>query len=172
MDQMQNRESYEGVLQIPGDVCLPAVALRGLTILPGMVIHFDLSRDMSMESVERAMIGDQKLLVVTQKDAAQENPGFEDIYHVGTVTLIKQVSKLPGHILRVLVEGVSRARIYSFMETEGYHMAQLSYEKDEVSDIDEAADEAMTRTVKEVLAAYGSCFPKVGKAVRTRLMNP
>ena len=169
MDQMQNRESYEGVLQIPGDVCLPAVALRGLTILPGMVIHFDLSRDMSMESVERAMIGDQKLLVVTQKDAAQENPGFEDIYHVGTVTLIKQVSKLPGHILRVLVEGVSRARIYSFMETEGYHMAQLSYEKDEVSDIDEAADEAMTRTVKEVLAAYGSCFPKVGKAVEDQI---
>ena len=169
MDQMQNRESYEGVLQIPGAVCLPAVALRGLTILPGMVIHFDLSRDMSMESVERAMIGDQKLLVVTQKDAAQENPGFEDIYHVGTVTLIKQVSKLPGHILRVLVEGVSRARIYSFMETEGYHMAQLSYEKDEVSDIDEAADEAMTRTVKEVLAAYGSCFPKVGKAVEDQI---
>lgn len=169
LDQIENKEQYGEVLQIPGDSCLPVVALRGLTILPGMVIHFDLSRDQSMESVERAMIGDQRLLVVSQKDAAQENPGFEDIYDVGTVTLIKQVSKLPGHILRVLVEGVSRARIYSFTEIEGYHMAQVSYEKDEVSDIDEAANEAMTRTVKEALAAYGACFPKVGKVVEDQI---
>lgn len=169
LNQTENREIYNEALQIPGDFSLPAVALRGLTILPGMVIHFDLSRDHSIESVERAMIGDQRLLVVTQKDAGQENPGFEDIFDVGTVTLIKQVSKLPGHVLRVLVEGVSRARIYSFIEIEGYHVAQLSCEKDEVSDIDEVSNEAMTRTVKEVLAAYGACFPKVGKAVEDQI---
>ncbi len=169
LNQTENREIYNEALQIPGDFSLPAVALRGLTILPGMVIHFDLSRDHSIESVERAMIGDQRLLVVTQKDAVQENPGFEDIFDVGTVTLIKQVSKLPGHVLRVLVEGVSRARIYSFIEIEGYHVAQLSCEKDEVSDIDEVSNEAMTRTVKEVLAAYGACFPKVGKAVEDQI---
>lgn len=169
LDQTNSRELYNEALPIPGDLGLPAVALRGLTILPGMVIHFDLSRNHSIESVERAMIGDQRLLVVTQKDAAQENPGFEDIFDVGTVTLIKQVSKLPGHVLRVLVEGVSRARIYSFIEIEGYHVAQLSCEKDEVSDIDEASNEAMTRTVKEVLAAYGACFPKVGKAVEDQI---
>lgn len=169
LNQIENREIYNETLQIPGDFSLPAVALRGLTILPGMVIHFDLSRDHSIESVERAMIGDQRLLVVTQKDAVQENPGFEDIFDVGTVTLIKQVSKLPGHVLRVLVEGVSRARIYSFIEIEGYHVAQLSCEKDEVSDIDEVSNEAMTRTVKEVLAAYGACFPKVGKAVEDQI---
>lgn len=169
LNQTENREIYNETLQIPGDFSLPAVALRGLTILPGMVIHFDLSRDHSIESVERAMIGDQRLLVVTQKDAVQENPGFEDIFDVGTVTLIKQVSKLPGHVLRVLVEGVSRARIYSFIEIEGYHVAQLSCEKDEVSDIDEVSNEAMTRTVKEVLAAYGACFPKVGKAVEDQI---
>lgn len=169
LNQTENREIYNEALQIPGDFSLPAVALRGLTILPGMVIHFDLSRDHSIESVERAMIGDQRLLVVTQKDAGQEDPGFEDIFDVGTVTLIKQVSKLPGHVLRVLVEGVSRARIYSFIEIEGYHVAQLSCEKDEVSDIDEVSNEAMTRTVKEVLAAYGACFPKVGKAVEDQI---
>ena len=169
LEQMQNREQYGEILQIPGDSCLPVVTLRGLTILPGMVIHFDLSRDCSMESVEHAMIGDQRLLVVTQKDAAQEEPVFEDLYDVGTVTLIKQVSKLPGHVLRVLVEGIARARVYSFIETEGYHMAQVSYEKDEMSDIDEASREAMTRTVKETLAAYGACFPKVGKAVEDQI---
>lgn len=169
LEQTQNREIYRETLQIPGDSCLPAVTLRGLTILPGMVIHFDLSRNCSMESVEHAMIGDQRLLVVTQKDAAQEDPGLEDLYDVGTVALIKQVSKLPGHILRVLVEGVSRARIYSFMETENYHLAQVSYEKDDTADIDEASMEAMTRTVKEALAAYGTCFPKVGKAVEDQI---
>lgn len=169
LDQMENRELYNEALQMLQDGGLPAVTLRGLTILPGMVIHFDLSRECSMESVERAMIGDQRLLVVTQKDAAQENPGFEDLYDVGTVTLIKQVSKLPGHVLRVLVEGISRARVCSFIEKEGYHVAQVSYEKDEVSDIDEASKEAMTRTVKESLAAYGACFPKVGKAVEDQI---
>lgn len=169
LDQTENREQYGEVLQISADTCLPVVTLRGLTILPGMVIHFDLSRDCSMESVERAMIGDQRLLVVTQKDASQEEPGFKDLYDVGTVTLIKQVSKLPGHVLRVLVEGIARARLYSFIETEGYHTAQVSYEKDEVSDLDEASIEAMTRSVKEALAAYGACFPKVGKAVEDQI---
>ncbi len=169
LDQTENREQYGEVLQISADTCLPVVTLRGLTILPGMVIHFDLSRDCSMESVERAMIGDQRLLVVTQKDASQEEPGFEDLYEVGTVTLIKQVSKLPGHVLRVLVEGIARARLYSYIETEGYHTAQVSYEKDEVSDLDDASIEAMTRSVKEALAAYGACFPKVGKAVEDQI---
>lgn len=169
LDQTENREQYGEVLQISVDTCLPVVTLRGLTILPGMVIHFDLSRDCSMESVERAMIGDQRLLVVTQKDASQEEPGFEDLYEVGTVTLIKQVSKLPGHVLRVLVEGIARARLYSYIETEGYHTAQVSYEKDEVSDLDDASIEAMTRSVKEALAAYGACFPKVGKAVEDQI---
>lgn len=169
LDQTENREQYGEVLQISADTCLPVVTLRGLTILPGMVIHFDLSRDCSMESVERAMIGDQRLLVVTQKDASQEEPGLKDLYDVGTVTLIKQVSKLPGHVLRVLVEGIARARLYSFIETEGYHTAQVSYEKDEVSDLDEASIEAMTRSVKEALAAYGACFPKVGKAVEDQI---
>lgn len=169
LDQTENREQYGEVLQISADTCLPVVTLRGLTILPGMVIHFDLSRDCSMESVERAMIGDQRLLVVTQKDASQEEPGLKDLYDVGTVTLIKQVSKLPGHVLRVLVEGIARARLYSFIETEGYHTAQVSYEKDEVSDLDEASIEAMTRSVKEALVAYGACFPKVGKAVEDQI---
>lgn len=169
LDQTENREQYGEVLQISADTCLPVVTLRGLTILPGMVIHFDLSRDCSMESVERAMIGDQRLLVVTQKDASQEEPGFEDLYEVGTVTLIKQVSKLPGHVLRVLVEGIARARLYSYIETEGYHTAQVSYEKDEASDLDDASIEAMTRSVKEALAAYGACFPKVGKAVEDQI---
>lgn len=148
---------------------LPTVTLRGLTILPGMVIHFDLSRDISVSSVEQAMLGEQLLLVVTQKDINQENPGRDDIYDVGTVVLIRQVSKLPERTLRVLVEGISRARIQEFTQSDNGIMTQVSCEKDDSADIDEASAEAMTRTVKEAVEAYGACYPKVGKAVQDQI---
>lgn len=148
---------------------IPTVTLRGLTILHGMVIHFDLSRDVSIASVERAMLGDQRLLVVTQKDPAKENPGVEDVYDVGTVTLIRQVSKLPEHVLRVLVEGISRAAIHGLSQSDQGIMTQMSYERDDTLDIDEYSGDAMTRTVKEMLGAYSACFPKVGKAVQDQI---
>lgn len=148
---------------------LPTVTLRGLTILPGMVIHFDLSRDQSVSSVEQAMLGEQLLLVVTQKDINQENPGRDDIYDVGTVVLIRQVSKLPERTLRVLVEGISRARIQDFSQSDNGIMTQVSCEKDDNTDIDEASAEAMTRMVKEAVEAYGACYPKVGKAVQDQM---
>lgn len=148
---------------------LPTVALRGLTILPGMVIHFDLNRNKSVEAVEQAMLGDQRLLVVTQKNAEDEDPEFSDVYEIGTVTVIKQVTKLPGRTLRVLVEGKSRARLYGFTGTAGYLMTQMSYEDDDMTGISEAAEEAMTRTVKEAFSAYYACFPKVGKAVADQI---
>lgn len=147
----------------------PTVTLRGLTILPGMVIHFDLSRDLSVSSVEQAMLGEQLLLVVTQKDINQENPGRDDIYDVGTVVLIRQVSKLPERTLRVLVEGISRARIQDFSQSDNGIMTQVSCEKDDNTDIDEASAEAMTRMVKEAVEAYGACYPKVGKAVQDQM---
>lgn len=152
-----------------GNRQLPTVTLRGLTILPGMVIHFDLSRDGSVASVEQAMLGDQRLLVVTQKNSNQENPGREDVYDVGTVALIRQVSKLPEHTLRVLVEGIGRARIQELTQSQDGVMAEVSYEQDDSSDIDEMSAEAMTRTVKETVGAYGACYPKVGKAVQDQM---
>ncbi|MDE6601763.1 MAG: endopeptidase La [Lachnospiraceae bacterium] len=166
---MENGKGNTDAISLLQEGTLPAVILRGLTILPGMVIHFDLSREMSMASVEQAMLGDQRLLVVTQKDPGKDNPGMEDVYDVGTVTLIRQVSKLPEHILRVLVEGVSRARICGLSETPNGIVTQVSYERDDRIDIDETAAEAMTRTVKEALEAYGACFPKVGKAVQDQI---
>ncbi len=172
MDNWNQLESGKGntdALSLLREDTLPAVTLRGLTILPGMVIHFDLSRKASMASVEQAMLGDQRLLVVTQKDPGKDDPGMEDIYDVGTVTLIRQVSKLPEHVLRVLVEGVSRARIHGLSDSENGMMTQVSYERDDRADMDEITAEAMTRTVKEALEAYGTCFPKVGKAVQDQI---
>lgn len=164
-----DRGTYIEALQLMGCEELPTVALRGLTILPGMVIHFDLSRDKSIESVEQAMLGDQRLLVVTQKDPDEENPDFDGVYEIGTVTVIKQVSKLPNHILRVLVEGVSRARLFGFTREDDCIVTRVSYEKDDMTDISAAEEEAMTRTVKETFAAYQACFPKVGKAVEDQI---
>ncbi len=161
--------NYPDVPEIADTEMLPTVALRGMTILPGMVIHFDLSRRKSIEAVEQAMLGDQRLLVVTQKDPEDEDPGFENVYEVGTITLIKQVSKLPNHVVRVLVEGIARAHLYGFVSSENYLVTQMSYEREDMSEIDETTEEAMTRTVKENFAAYSACYPKVGKAVSDQL---
>ncbi len=164
-----DRGTYIEALQLMGREQLPTVALRGITILPGMVIHFDLTREKSVEAVEQAMLGDQRLLVVTQKNPDEEDSGFDGVYEIGTVTVIKQVSKLPNHILRVLVEGVARARLYSFVREDDCLVTQVSYEKDDMSDIDFAEEEAMTRTVKELFASYYTCFPKVGKAIEDQI---
>lgn len=148
---------------------LPTVALRGLTILPGMVIHFDLNREKSITAVEQAMLGDQRLLVVTQKNAGEEEPAFADMYDVGTVSVIRQVTKLPEHTLRVLVEGKSRAVLHRFTRESDYLMTEVSYEEDDMTDISEVEEETMTRMVKESLSAYYTCFPKVGKAVADQI---
>lgn len=168
-NQLESGKKNADAFSLLREDTLPTVTLKGLTILPGMVIHFDLSRKASLASVEHAMLGDQRLLVVSQKDLEKDNPGMEDIYDVGTVVLIRQVSKLPEHILRVLVEGVSRARIHGLSETENGLVTQVSYERDDTADIDEVSAEAMTRMVKEELNAYGACFPKVGKAVQDQI---
>ena len=164
-----DRGTYIEALQLMGGEQIPTVALRGLPILPGMVIHFDLSREKSIEAVEQAMLGDQRLLVVTQKDVDEDNPGFDGVYEVGTVTVIKQVSKLPNHILRVLVEGISRARLFGFVREDDYLVTNVSYERDDMTGIDAAEEEAMTRIVKETFAAYHACFPKVGKAIEDQI---
>lgn len=152
-----------------GENELPVVPLRGLTILPGMVIHFDLNRKKSIEAVEQAMLADQRLLVVTQRNVNEEEPDYSGVYEMGTVVVIKQVTKLPEHTLRVLVEGKSRARIYGFTRDDRYIMAAMSYEEDDLSDITAADEEAMTRSVREVFSAYYTCFPKVGKAVADQI---
>ncbi len=156
-------------LGMPGGEALPTVALRGLTILPGMVIHFDLNRARSIEAVEQAMLADQRILVVTQRNAEEEEPGFEDLFEMGTVAVIKQVSKLPGHTLRILAEGRSRAKLCRLIQEEGHLVTEVSYEKDDMTGISDAAEEAMTRMVREAFAAYYTCFPKVGKAVADQI---
>ena len=97
---------------------LPAIALRGTTILPDMIVHFDVSRERSIKAIEAAMLHDQKIFLVTQKDPEVEKPELSELYQVGTVAYIKQVVKLPHDLLRVLVEGIERAELLGLEQEE------------------------------------------------------
>ena len=127
---------------------LPVVALRGMTVLPDMVIHFDVSRERSVHAIEQAMLREQRLFLVTQKNTQTENPGFEDLYRIGTIASVKQVIKLPHNILRVLAEGLERGEL-SHLDLEG------DYPEAEVIPVD-------------TLAATGGIGLLVEKAIENR----
>lgn len=91
---------------------MPAVALRGTTILPGMIVHFDISRKVSSASIDRAMLLDEKIFLITQRDPHVENPEIDDLWNVGTISRIKQVVRLPKNMIRVLVEGRRERRSF------------------------------------------------------------
>lgn len=151
---------------------MPAVALRGLTIFPDMVIHFDLSRKKSILAVEQAMVSDQHLFVVTQRNPEEENPDIEGVYRMGTVAVVKQVSKLPSGIIRVLVAGENRARLHGFLEqNEEYLMAEVEPVEKCEGELDETTKEAMVRSLKEMFQNYNRLNPKLGKALSDRLQN-
>ena len=99
---------------------IPVVALRGLTVLPQMIISFDISRKKSIAAVEKAMVGDQKVLLVTQRRTEEMNPGIADLYHMGTIAMVKQLVKLPGGVIRVMAEGEIRAELLELNEDGSY----------------------------------------------------
>lgn len=145
---------------------LPAVALRGLTILPDMIIHFDLSRKKSIQAIENAMMEEQKIFLVTQRDMETEDPGKEELYSVGTIALVKQVTRLPHNIVRVLVEGLERGRLIQLDEAvTDYLYAGVETVTEDESGIAELEEEAMQRHIKTFLADYGNFYPKVGRTL-------
>src|SRR5579875_1209064 len=93
------------------EMTVPLLPLRGLLVYPTMVLHLDVGRDKSVQALEKAMVGDHLIFLTTQKDVSLEEPGEEDIYHMGTLTKVKQMLKLPNGTIRVLVEGLNRAQI-------------------------------------------------------------
>ena len=99
---------------------LPMVALRGLTVFPDMVIHFDVGREKSVAALEEAMMNNQLICVAAQKDVQVMDPGIDDIYRVGTVGRVKQIIKLPGLNIRLLMEGLYRVRIVELTKTDPY----------------------------------------------------
>ena len=150
----------------PRTVILPLVALRGLTIVPNMIINFDLNRDLSKRAIEQALNENQKVLLVPQKNVEDESPKQDTLYQVGTISNIKQVTKLPDNIDRVMVEGVCRARIVEVFDNDGQYLS-ASYEEldDDADQLDPSEEEALTRTLREVFETYIRFYPKIGKTV-------
>lgn len=155
------------------ELTLPVIALRDMVILPHTVIHFDLSREMSSRAVKQAMILGGRLFLTAQKDADIENPGASDIYQIGTIAAVKQITKLPNNILRVLVEGRVRGRIIELC-TENKRFLEAKVEVLEEQEVDQEGqcsenrvcsieEEAMLRQVKEYFGIFAAHYPKLGK---------
>ena len=144
-------------------ITMPAVALRGLTILPGMVQHFDISREKSIRAIETAMMGNQKVYLVTQRHPEQETPAVTDLYQMGTISQIKQLVKMPGGIIRVMVEGEKRAALLTLFEEGPYLEAEVEEAPMQEEQLTDTVKEAMSRIVKEKLEEFGNANPKAVK---------
>lgn len=144
-------------------ITMPAVALRGLTILPGMVQHFDVSREKSIRAIETAMMGNQKVYLVTQRHPEQETPAVADLYQMGTISRIKQLVKMPGGIIRVMVEGEKRAALLTLFEEGPYLEAEVEEAPMQEEQLTDTVKEAMSRIVKEKLEEFGNANPKAVK---------
>lgn len=141
---------------------IPAVALRGMTILPGMIAHFDVSRERSIHAVEQAMMDDEQIFLVTQKNAQKDEPEAEDLYQIGIIASIKQVIRMQDNIVRVLVEGTERAELQELFSEDTYLAAEVATFSD-TEELSDGAKEAMLRGVQETFAKYCMANPKIGK---------
>jgi ATP-dependent Lon protease len=139
---------------------IPLLALRGINVLPGMIIHFDVKRKKSINALEEAMTDNQLIFLVAQKDAKDEEIEINNIYDIGTISKIKQLIKLPGNIIRVLVEGIYRAQIVDIISEEPYLMAKLEKHDSEEINITKEEEQALLRTTFEYLEEYSKVNPQ------------
>ena len=150
---------------------LPAIALRGTTILPDMIVHFDVSRERSIKAIEAAMLHDQKIFLVTQKDPEVEKPELSELYQVGTVAYIKQVVKLPHDLLRVLVEGIERAELLGLEQEEPFLKAETALFEPDGAQSTKSLKEAMFRSIQELFQRYCMESGKISKDLAAQIMN-
>ena len=143
---------------------LPMVALRGLTIMPEMIVHFDVSRERSIAAIQQAMVEEQEIFLVAQKSIETENPGQDDVYETGTVASVKQLIKLSKKVVKVLVEGKNRAVLKKIEETDPYLRAEVEVlEEQEITIPDDLNAEAMMRGLKEIITEYAAKNGKISK---------
>ena len=154
---------------------IPAVALRGMTILPSMIVHFDVSRDKSIKAIEHAMVSGQKLFVTAQKNPDTADPAMEDLYRIGTIVEIKQLVKLPHDILRVLVEGLERAELLDLDLSAGYLDAEVAGFQEDASkrlgSEDKIGQTAMIRNLKELFQDYQAANGKMSQDLVRQIME-
>lgn len=150
---------------------MPVVALRGLTILPGMVLHFDVTREKSVAAVDRAMMGEQKLFLVAQRQPEVSDPEISDLYQVGTTAVVKQLVKLPGKVVRVLVEGLERGELLCLDSEEPALVGEIRSLELIKEDLEPLAQEAVMGILKDKLEEYGRENSKVAKEVLPNLLS-
>ncbi len=151
---------------------LPCIVLRDLTILPNVIMHFDISEEISINAMNLAMTGSQELLVATPKDPDKETIENEDINTIGTLVSIKQVIKMPNRISRIMVEGKERAEIISFSGTKKLRKVDVrTYTREELNDVTPERAEAMRREILQRFWEYISFFPRTGKTFRAQFLE-
>jgi len=153
------------------NVTLPTIALRGMTVLPGMVIHFDISRKQSIKAVKRSMEADQKLFLVAQRDSSVAEPHEKDLYDVGTVSEVKQLIKMPNGVVRVLVEGLKRGTISQIIENDGYFVTNAVIDDAETDDTDKLTSKAMVMSLGELIRQYAYINPKLSRDVANQWLS-
>lgn len=145
-------------------LAMPAVALRGVVILPGMIAHFDVSREKSIKAIENCMMHDQRIFLVTQKNVDQEDPTAADLYKIGVIAEVKQVIKLQNNIVRILVEGIERAELASLLDGTKHLVAEVIRFDGEVEEgLSDEAKTAMVRSIQETYGKYQTVNPRAGK---------
>ena len=148
------------------------VALRGMVIMPEMVVHFDVSRERSIAAIQEAMAEDQKIFLSAQKSIDTENPGIKDVYEIGTIGTIKQIIKLPKHIVRVLVAGETRGRLHAIEFDDPYLRAEVEVIDDsDVTIPEDLNGEAMERGLKDMLVDYAAKNGKMSKEAVAQLLE-
>ena len=150
---------------------LPVIPLRGLTVLPGTTVHFDISRKSSIKAAETAMLAGKNLFVVTQKNPVEETPGFDGIYNIGTVVVIKQLNKLPDNIVRVMVEAKSKGQILAFNFEEGYFQGKIDLLEEKENNLSEIEEEAFVRELKDTIRDYNDITHELSANALRSLMH-
>ncbi len=151
-------------------ITIPVIAMRGITVLPEMTTSFDISRKKSIAAVEKAMVGDQRVCLVAQRDPETQDPDMEQLYHIGTVSYIRQILKLPGGILRVMAEGQDRAELLDLDSTEPALIGEVLLTEKPEPDVEDTVAEAMARILKEKLETYGHQHAKFSRDVLPNLL--
>lgn len=152
-------------------VTMPALALRGLTIFPNMLLHFDVGRESSIKALDEAMTSGQTIFLVAQRDLAVENPQEGDLYTIGTISNVRQILRLPGDNVRVMVEGISRGRLCHVVESAPYLVAQVEEIPAEVSVKRSARTEALIRQTYELFESYIELAPKMTQDILLSVLS-
>lgn len=151
---------------------LPMVALRGMTVMPGKTVHFDISRERSIQAVQEAMTGNQRIFLTAQKKIETDEPKMEDVYEVGTIAVIQQIVKLPRQIMRVMVTGETRGILKQIEEEDPYLLAEAEVVDESGFEIpDEMNAEAMARGLKDIFVEYAAKNGKLPKELIAQILE-